>query len=208
MRDRASRHRDQLNELIHQAELARRGLLQDPAGTAAAAAQDAEQAEWLAGHLHQALDGLRSCREQASAARDQHAKLAAASTTLDQHETRDVDGELTRITEAADELTALEAQAARAKQDYGNLRDEAEAQLAAAAVEGLTPESLASAATLLDGVPGRLDELAASQAQLDKDAGDIAEEARELEAAKVRAQRSADPGRCAGRNARHRELGT
>jgi len=186
VRDRASRHRDQLNELIHQAELARRGLLQDPAGTAAAAAQDAEQAEWLAGHLHQVLDGLRSCREQASAARDQHAKLAAASTTLDQHETRDVDGELTRITEAADELTALEAQAARAKQGYGNLRDEAEAQLAAAAVEGLTPESLASAATLLDRVPGQLDQLAASQAQLDKDAGDIAEEARELEAAKVR----------------------
>lgn len=186
VRDRASRHRDRLTELIHQAELARRGLLEDPAAAAAEAAREAEQAERLAEHLHEELDGLRSCREQASAARDQHAKLAAAGATLAQHEKKDVSGELTRVTEAADAIAALDAQAARAKQDYENLRDDAEAQLAASAREGLTPESLASAATLLDGVPGRLDELAAGQAQLDKDADDIAEQARELEAAKAR----------------------
>ena len=34
VRDRASRHRDQLNELIHQAELTRHSLLKDPTGTA------------------------------------------------------------------------------------------------------------------------------------------------------------------------------
>jgi DNA repair protein SbcC/Rad50 len=186
VRDSASRHRDQLNELIHQAELARRSLLNDPAGTAAAAAQDAEQAERLTGHLRLALDDLRSCREQASAARDQHAKLVASSTTLDEHEKKDVDGELTRITETADELSVLDVQAARAKQDYENLRDDAKTQLAAAAQQGLTAESLASAASLLDRVPGRLDELAVGQTQLDKDADDVAEQARELEAAKGR----------------------
>jgi exonuclease SbcC len=186
VRDRASHHRDQLNELIYQAELARRSLLQDPAGTAAAAAQDAELAERLAEHLHLALDDLRSCREQASATRDEHAKLASASTTLDQHEKKDVNGELTRITATADELSALDAQAARAKQDYESLRDDAKTQLAATAQEGLTPESLASAASLLDRMPDRLDELAAGQTQLDKDVGDVAEQARELEAAKVR----------------------
>jgi exonuclease SbcC len=186
VRNRASRHRDQLNELIHQAELVRRSLLKDPAGTAAAAAQNAERAEQRAGHLHLALDDLRSCREQASAARDQHAKLAAASTTLDQHEKKDIDRELTRITETADELTASDAQAARAKHDYEILRDDANTQLAAAAQEGLTPESLASAASLLDRMPARLAELAAGQAQLDTDADDLAAQARELEAARAR----------------------
>ena len=58
MRDRASRHRDQLAELIHQADLARR-LLDDPAAAAQAAEQEAGQAERLAGQP-QALDALRS----------------------------------------------------------------------------------------------------------------------------------------------------
>ena len=94
---------------------------------------------------------------------------------------KDVDGELTRITRSAGELPALEAKIARAKQDFEKLRDDAEAQLAAAARQGLTPQSLASAATLLDGVPDRLEELAAGNAQLDEDAADIAAQARQLE---------------------------
>ena len=46
-----------------------------------AAASDAAQAERAAQHFHQALGALRACREQASAARDRHAKLTAASGT-------------------------------------------------------------------------------------------------------------------------------
>jgi len=186
MRDQASSHRDQLTGLIHQAELARRDLLNDPAAAAQAAGKEADQAERLAGRLRQALEILRSLREQALSARDEHAKLAAAGTALDQREKRDVDGELKRISESDGELATLEAKAARAKQDFENLRDDAEAQLAAAAQENLTPESLASTATLLDGLPSRIEELAADQAQLDKDAEDIAEQARQLEAAKAR----------------------
>ena len=170
MRDRASSHRDQLTELIHQAELARRDLLNDPAAAAQAAGKEADQAEQLAGHLRQALETLRSLREHAWSARDRHARLIDAADALDHCETKDVDGELTRVTESAGELAALEAKAARAKQDCEKLRDDAEAQLAAAAREGLTQQSLASAATLLDGVPGRLEELAAANAQLDEDA--------------------------------------
>ena len=147
MRDRASSHRDQLAELIHQAELARRGLLNDPAAAAQAAGEDADQAERLAVRLRQALETLRSLREQACSARDRHARLVAAGAALDRHEKKDVDGELTRITKSAGELATLEVEAARAKQDFEKLRDDAEAQLAAAAQEGLTPQSLASAAT-------------------------------------------------------------
>ena len=181
MRDRASSHRDQLAELIHQAELARRDLLTDPAAAAQAAGKEADQAERLAGRLRQALETLRSLREHAWSARDRHARLIAAGAALDRYETKDVDGELTRIAKSAGELAALEAETALAKQDFEKLRDDANAQLAAAAQEGLTPQSLASAATLLDGVPGRLEELAGANAQLDEDAADIAGQARRLE---------------------------
>src|SRR6266568_2883913 len=77
MRDRASSHRDQLAELIHQADMARARLLDDPAAAAQAAEREAGQAERLAGRLRQALDTLRSFREHAWSARDQHAKLIA-----------------------------------------------------------------------------------------------------------------------------------
>ncbi len=186
MRDRASSHRDQLAELIHQAELVRRDLLNDPAAAAQAAGKEADQAEQLAGRLRQALEVLRSLREHAWSARDQHAKLIEAGSVLDHYEKRDVDGELTRITKSAGELAALEAKTARAKQNFEKLRDDAEAQLAAAAQEGLTPQSLASAATLLDGVPGRLEELAAANAQLGEDTRDIAGQARQLETDRTR----------------------
>jgi len=181
MRERASSHRDQLAELIHQVDMARARLLDDPAAAAQAAELEAGQAERLAGRLRQALDTLRSFREHAWSARDQHAKLIAAIAALDHREMKDVDGELTRLTRSAGELPALEAKIARSKQDFEKLRDDAEAQLAAAARQGLTPQSLASAATLLDGVPDRLEELAAGNAQLDEDAADIAEKARQLE---------------------------
>jgi exonuclease SbcC len=185
MRDRASRHRDQLMELIHQAELARRGLLDDPAAAARAAGQEAEQAERLAGYLRQALDTLRSLRGQASAARDQHGKFASAAGALDHHEKKDVDGELTRIGKAAGELAVLDAEADRAKQEFENLRGDAETQLAAAEEDGLTLESLASASTLLGGLPGRIEQLAGDQEQLDKGADDVAEQARQLQAARA-----------------------
>ena len=166
--------------------MARARLLDDPAAAAQAAGREADQAERLAGRLRQALDTLRSLREHAWSARDQHAKLIAAGAALDHREKKDVDGELTRITKSAGELAALEAETARAKQDFEKLRDDAEAQLAAAAEEGLTPQSLASAATLLHGVPDRLEELAAGNAQLDEDAADIAGQARQLETDRTR----------------------
>jgi DNA repair protein SbcC/Rad50 len=186
MRDRASSHRDQLAELIHQAELVRRDLLNDPAAAAQAAGKDADQTEQLAGRLRQALETLRSLREHAWSARDRHARLIAAGAVLDHYEKKEVDVELTRITKSASELAALEVKTARAKQDFEKLRDDSEAQLAAAAQEGLTPQSLASAATLLDGVPGRLEELAAANAQLDEDARDIAGQVRQLETDRTR----------------------
>jgi exonuclease SbcC len=186
VRELAGRHRDQLNELIHQAQLSRRGLLDNPAASAAQAAEDAEQAERLAEHLNQALADLRACRDQASRARARHQKLAAASLILDRHEKRDVTTELTRICEAADALAALEAAADQDEKDCQDKKAKADAELAAAAREGLTYESLASASTVLDAIPGRLEELAANQAQLDSDTGRIAEQAQQLEAAKTR----------------------
>lgn len=181
MRARASSHHDRLTDLIHQAELIRHGMLDDPAAAAAAAATDAAQAEQTARQVHEALAALRACRKQASAARDRHAELAAASGTLEQRETRDVVSELSQISASAAELTALDAATAHAKGEWESRRTAAREKLAAAAREGITLESLASATTLLDGLPGRLGALAADQAQLDRDATEIAEQAGQLE---------------------------
>lgn len=186
MRARASSHHDRLTELVHQADLARRGLLDDPAAAAATAARDAAQAERTAQQVHEALGTLRTYRQEATTARDRHAKLAAASGTLEQQKTRDVAGELSQIFAAAAELTALDAETAHAKQEWENRRTRAREQLAAAAQEGIALESLASAATLLSGLPGRLDALTTDQAQLDRDATEIAGQAQQLETAKAR----------------------
>jgi exonuclease SbcC len=181
MRTRASSHHDRLTDLIHQAQLVRHGMLNDPAAAAATAARDAAQAERTARQVHEDLGALRACRQQASAARDRHAELAAASGTLEARETRDVAGELSQISLSAAELTALDAETAHAKRGWESRRASARENLAAAACEGITLESLASTATLLDGLPGRLDALAIDQAQLDREATEIAEQARHLE---------------------------
>jgi DNA repair protein SbcC/Rad50 len=186
VRERASAHRDQLTELIHQADLARRDLPDDPAATAAAAARDAERAENLARHLHQALENLRLCREQAATVRDHHAKLATASTSLDRHETRDVTAELVHVLNTAAELDMLDKQAVSERQTLQELRDDADARLTKAAKKNLTIESLAAAGAVLDGVPGRLEELASEQTRLATDTDDLAEQERELEASAVR----------------------
>jgi DNA repair protein SbcC/Rad50 len=186
IRERAGGHRDQLTELIHQAELARRDLLNDPAATAAAAARDAEHAENLAGYLHQALGSLRSCRDQATAARDHHAKLVAAGASLDQHEKTDPTAELAHVTQTATELDTLDNQAGTEKQALQDLRDDADARLADAAKENLTAESLAAARAVLDGVPGRLEELASEQTRLTHESDDLADQERELEASAAR----------------------
>jgi DNA repair protein SbcC/Rad50 len=63
----------------------------------------------------------------------------------------------------------------------GHRREQAKAQIAAAAREGLTPESLAVAETLLKAVPSRLDELARDQAQLGTDERELSGQAQQLQ---------------------------
>lgn len=183
MRERAGRHRDQLTELTHQAEITRSRLLHDPEAAAAAAAAAAEQAEQQASYLHQALGDLRDRRHQAAAARDRHAKLSAAGATLDGHEQKDVSGELARITGAASEIAGLEARAADSRLGLEEQQQDASRQLSRAAQEGLTPETLAAAAAILDGMPSRIEELDAGQADLARDQDNIAGLARQIEEA-------------------------
>ena len=135
MRERAGRHRDQLTELTHQAEITRSRLLHDPEAAAAAAAAAAEQAEQQASYLHQALGDLRDRHQRAAAARDRHAKLSAAGATLDGHEQKDVSGELTRITGAASEIAGLEARAADSRLGLEEQQQDASRQLSRAAQE-------------------------------------------------------------------------
>jgi exonuclease SbcC len=172
VRTRAGQHRDQLGGLVHRAEVARRGLLDDPAGTAALEAAKAAEATRIAGQLQQSLGTLKALRTEAYAAREQHTAITAALEKLKRHETRDAAAELGGISAVDLELAGLEASAAQSSEQWTGQRGEADEKLAAAAAGGFTRESLASAATLLDALPGRVTELAADQAQLDaKDAG-------------------------------------
>jgi exonuclease SbcC len=182
VRDRADGHRRQLLALVHQAEMARLRLLDDPAATAAAEAEQAAGADRVAQELGRALVTLRRHRTDAAAARERHTVVAAALAALRGHERTDAAAALSEITDADTRLTDAETAAAAAEQQWAAQREDAEDKLAAAARDGFTGETLASAATLLDALPGRLDALAAGQGQLDTDAASLARQAAQLTA--------------------------
>jgi exonuclease SbcC len=179
----ASLHRDRLTSLVHNGQLARKDLLDDPAATAAAAGQAAGQQERFAAHLDKALDSLRATQQRASAALSRHARLTAAAADLAQHEISHASGTTERIAAIAADLTARGAQADTSREDWATRQAQAEAELDQAAGDGLTPETLASATTVLDGLPARLDDLAVEHAQLDQDERDARREALDLETA-------------------------
>ena len=183
MRERAGQHHDQLTELTHQAELVRGRLLDDPAAAAAAAATAAGRAEDQAALLHRALGDLRHWHQRAAAARDRHAELSAAGATLGDHEQKDVPGELARITGVASEIAGLEARVASTRLGLEEQQQDAGRQVSQAAREGLTPETIAAAAAILDGMPSRLEELDTGQEDLARDEHDIAVLAQEIEEA-------------------------
>jgi exonuclease SbcC len=186
VRDRASRHRDQLTDLVHRAELARRGLLDDPADTAALAAAKAAEATRIAGELQQALGTLASLRSEASAARKRQTAINAALDELHRREKRDTTAELSGISATDTELAGLEASAEQARDGWTAQRGDADGKLAAAATEGFTAESLATATTLLEALPGRIASLAEEQAQLDAEDADLVQEAGQLAEMKAR----------------------
>ena len=179
----ASLHRDRLTSLVHSGQLARKGLLDNPAATAAAAGQAAGQQERFAAHLDKALGSLRATQERTSAALRRHARLTAAAADLAQHEVSDAAGTTGRIAAIAADLTAQDAQADISREEWTTRQSQAEAELDQAAQDGLTPETLASAATVLAGLPARLDDLAAEHAQLDQDERGVRQEALDLETA-------------------------
>ena len=179
----ASLHRDRLTSLVHRGQLARKDLLADPAATAAVADQQADQQERFAAHLDKALSSLRATQKRASAARARHATLTAATAGLAQHEVKDAAGTTRRIAAIAADLTAQDTQAGSNRKDWTTRQSRAAAELAQQAEDGLTPGTLASAATILDGLPARLDDLAAEQARLDQDERAALQEALDLETA-------------------------
>ncbi|TVZ05036.1 SMC family ATPase [Trebonia kvetii] len=180
VRDRAAQHREQLTGLLHRAELARRDLLADPAGTAVLEAAKAAEATRIADELGLALGTLRTLRAEASASRRRHTAISDALDKLEQRETRDAAAELAGISAADTELAGLEASAAQAQAQWAVQRGAADGQLAAASLEGFTPESLASAATVLDALPGRVAALLEEHGQLNADEAGLSCEAGQL----------------------------
>jgi len=179
----ASLHRDRLTSLVHSGQLARKDLLDDPAAAAAAAGQAAAKQERFAAHLDKALGSLRATQQRASAALSRYARLTAAAADLTQHEVSDAAAATGRIAAIAADLTAQDEQADTSREEWATRQSQAEAELDQAAGDGLTPETLASAATVLDALPARLDDLAAEHAQLDQDERDARQEALDLETA-------------------------
>jgi hypothetical protein len=135
---------------VNRRQLARKDLLDDPAATAG---QHVEQQEHFATHLDKILGRLRATQKRASAARARHATLTTAAAGLAWHEVRDAVGTTRRIAATAAGLTAQETRADSERKDRTVRQTRAAAELARHAEDGLTPGMLASAATILDGLP-------------------------------------------------------
>jgi exonuclease SbcC len=183
LHDHATRHRDRLTDLVYRAQLARNDLLDDPAGSAASAGQEAGQEERFAAYLDKVLGSLRAAQGKASAARDRHATLTTAAASLAQHEVRDASATTGLIAAIEADLVAQDMQAHSARKEWAARQSHAAAELDQAAGDGLTPETLASATTTLDGLSSRLADLAAEHAQLDQDEHEARQEALGLETA-------------------------
>jgi DNA repair protein SbcC/Rad50 len=179
----ASLHRDRLSSVVNRGQLARKDLLDDPSATAAAADQRADQQERLAALLDKALGNLRATQKAASAAQARRAMLTNATAGLAQHEVRDAVGATQRIAAIAADLTAEDTRADNERKDQTDRQSQAAAELGRQAEDGLTPGTLASAATVLNALPARLDQLSAEQAQLDRDERAAGQEALDLDTA-------------------------
>ena len=145
------------------------------AGTVLAGAPVSGSAPFSARRLAPTEVAERATQARASATLSLHAMLTGAVANLDRHEVSDA-GTTGRIATVAEYLTAQDTQAKTSREHWATRHAQAEAALGWAAQDELTPETLASAATVPDRLPARLDDLATEQAQLNQDERDARQE--------------------------------
>ncbi|MFI7361124.1 AAA family ATPase [Streptomyces sp. NPDC050149] len=177
-RQHADAGRSRLVGLIHQAELARRDLLNDPRGEAETAQREADKEGELADQLKSRLEALRARQQEAIAAQTRIGELAAAGERLTQGEDMDVPLAALQQTHHACEQERSEHDAAHTAAE-GRRTAHAEL-LAAAKAEGNTLSSLATACSLLQALPQQLSDLSSEQARLTDDRRQLIEQSQAL----------------------------
>ncbi|MDT4995305.1 MAG: repair protein SbcC/Rad50 [Actinoplanes sp.] len=162
VRDRAAARSEALTQLVHEAELARARLRDDPAGAAETARRQAETATTMAESLSSTLEELRRQQDELRKAQDRRQALQSAAEPL-KTTTRTA---LAAATRRLDKLDATEAELTEAARGLDAREAEARTGLAVAiealqqaATSGDTPESLAAAHARLVAVPQQLTDL-------------------------------------------------
>jgi DNA repair protein SbcC/Rad50 len=165
-RQRADAGRARLFGLIHQAELARRDLLNDPRGEAEAAQREADKEGDLAGQLQGRLEALRTRQQEAITAQTRIKELTAAGQGLAERRGEDMDVSLTALQQTHHEYEQQQSEHDAAHTAAEGRRMAHAELLAAAKAEGHTPSSLAAACSLLEALPQQLSDLDSDQTRL------------------------------------------
>jgi DNA repair protein SbcC/Rad50 len=182
VRAQAARDRDRLGELVHQAEVERNRLHDNPAAVAEEAARQAAEHGARAAALAEGREELRELRREALAARGLPEELSEAVQAVAGRRAPHAAAGLRALVPLEGELATLES-------TLGQERRAAEEELAdcarraeEAGALGQTAEALATAQALLDGLGRRLTTLAEERRALRTRAGELDRRQVELDA--------------------------
>lgn len=175
-----------INELIHEAQLARARLLEDPVRTAQDKAGEAERAEQRGNQLDTILGEARSRQAELSAARTRAARLKAAYAELTGLDEISGTDELTPLIALAESFDREAADLSTKQQAATDRSTEIETEIAALADVGLTEDSVTLGDSFLSSAPKRIADLRAHDEELNRDraslqARDVALERRNAE---------------------------
>lgn len=179
-RQHADAGRTRLVDLIHQAELARRDLLNDPRGEAETAQREADKEGELADQLKSRIEALRTRQQEAIAAQTRIKELTAAGQRLTERQGEDMDVPLAALQQTQREYEHQQAEHDAAYTAADGHRTATAALLAAAKAEGNTPSSLAAARSLLQSLPQQLSDLSSEQTRLIDDRRQLTGQDQEL----------------------------
>ncbi|MET7636836.1 SMC family ATPase [Streptomyces sp. NPDC005078] len=168
-RQHADAGRSRIVGLIHQAELARRDLLNDPRGEAETAQREADKEGELADQLKGRLEVLRARQQEAIAAQTRIGELAAAGERLAERQGEDMGVSLAALQQAHHAYEQQQAEHEAAHTAAEERRTAHAELLAAAKAEGNTLSSLAAACSLLQALPQQLSDLSGEQDRLSDD---------------------------------------
>lgn len=182
MRDQVAQHREHLKDLIHEAELARKPLLADPAATAAQLRDAADEEDRKAKRLADTLTTLRALQKQTIVARARSTELGDLLVELTGRQIHDAPEVIGRTEPIERDLATRETDLKAVKTAANRQLADAKQKLTAAADKGYTTESLSAASTVLCDVSERVSDLVDERNRLERQQWQITEQDEQLKA--------------------------